>query len=62
MKNIKLIEKESGAHFERNIKFYKNVSNKKDFKIIDLLEKKDIKPKSILKIGCADGIKLNQYQ
>ena len=42
MKSFKLIEKENSNHFERNIKFYKNVINRMDFRIIDLIEKNDI--------------------
>ena len=62
MENVKIVKtKEGDNYFERNLKFYKNLRND-DFRIVDLLTTTQIKPKSILEIGCANGIQLNQYQ
>jgi ubiquinone/menaquinone biosynthesis C-methylase UbiE len=66
MKNLKIIKsKEADNYFKRNLKFYNSVSEKRgedDYRIIDLIKTNRIKPKSILEIGCANGIQLNQYQ
>ena len=62
MKNLKIVKtKEADNFFERNLKFYNN-PREGDFKIVDLLKTTQIKPKSILEIGCANGAQLNQYQ
>ena len=37
-------------------------SSKNDYRIVDLIKVNKIKPNSILEIGCANGIKLNEYQ
>lgn len=61
MKNLKIVKKkESNNYFKRNLKYYSK--NIKDHRITDLIKTNSIKPKSILEIGCANGIKLNQYQ
>ena len=67
-KNINIVKiKEGDNYFKRNINFY-NLSKKplveggEDLRIIDLIKQNNLKPKSILEIGCANGIKLNQYQ
>jgi ubiquinone/menaquinone biosynthesis C-methylase UbiE len=71
--NINMLKKKSDNFFLRNKKFY-NPSKKipykldhhwggqEDLRIIDLIKQNNLKPKSILEIGCATGIKLNQYQ
>lgn len=68
-KNINIVKiKEGDNYFKRNTNFY-NPSKKisgggevRDLRIIDLIKQNNLKPKSILEIGCATGIKLNQYQ
>ena len=61
-KNLKIVKtKEGDNFFERNLKYYNNI-REGDIRIVDLLRTTQIKPKSILEIGCANGIQLNQYQ
>ena len=61
MKNLKLVKtKEANKYFDRNLEFYNNY--KGDYRLLDLLKTNRIKPRSILEIGCANGIKLNEYQ
>ena len=61
MSNIKIVKKkEANKYFKRNLDFFN--STKSDYRILDLLKTSNIKPKSILEIGCANGIKLNEYQ
>ena len=65
-KNLKIIKKsEANNFFNRNLYFYKNVADKnntEDYRIKDLIKINNLKSKSILEIGCATGIRLNQYQ
>ena len=62
MKNLKIVKtKEGDNFFKRRLKFYNNI-REGDIRIVDLLRITQIKPKSILEIGCANGIQLNQYQ
>ncbi len=68
-KNINIVKiKEGDNYFKRNTNFYnplKKISGGgevRDLRIIDLIKQNNLKPKSILEIGCATGIKLNQYQ
>ena len=62
MKNLKIVKtKEADNYIKRNLKFYNN-GGEGDYKIVDLIKTSNIKPKSILEIGCANGIKLNHYQ
>tara|TARA_Y100000022_G_C13248433_1_gene375989 strand:- start:94 stop:777 length:684 start_codon:yes stop_codon:yes gene_type:complete len=59
--NIKIVKKkEADKYFLRNLDFFN--STKSDYRIIDLIKVNKIKPNSILEIGCANGIKLNEYQ
>jgi ubiquinone/menaquinone biosynthesis C-methylase UbiE len=61
MNNIKIVkQKEADKYFKRNLDFFK--SEKSDCRIVDLIKANKINPKSILEIGCANGIKLNEYQ
>jgi ubiquinone/menaquinone biosynthesis C-methylase UbiE len=68
-KNINIVQiKEGDNFFKRNINFY-NPSKKisgggevRNLRIIDFIKQNNLKPKSILEIGCATGIMLNQYQ
>ena len=61
MKNLKLLkQKEANKYFKRNFKLLYNTKN--DSGILDLCKIIDIKPKSILEIGCANGIRLHEYQ
>lgn len=63
VKNLQILKSyESNSYFRRNIKFYDTYKNKKDKKISKLIKKKLFKARSILEIGCANGIKLNQYK
>ena len=66
-KNINIVKvKQSDNYFKRNINFYnpskKTLVGGEDLRIIDLIKKNNLKLKSILEIGCATGIKLNQYK
>ncbi|OUU53338.1 MAG: hypothetical protein CBC25_00600 [Pelagibacteraceae bacterium TMED65] len=59
--NIKIVKKkEADKYFVRNLDFFN--SSKSDYRIIDLIKINKIKPNSILEIGCANGIKLNEYR
>ena len=59
--NIKIVKnKEADKYFIRNLDFFN--SSKNDYRIIDLIKVNKIRPNSILEIGCANGIKLNEYQ
>ncbi len=59
--NIKIVKKkEADKYFTRNLDFFN--SSKNDYRIVDLIKVNKIKPNSILEIGCANGIKLNEYQ
>ena len=61
MKNLKLLkQKEANKYFKRNFKLLYNTKN--DSGILDLCKIINIKPKSILEIGCANGIRLHEYQ
>ena len=61
MSNIKIVkQKEANKYFKRNLDFFN--SSKNDYRIVDLIKTSKINPKSILEIGCANGIKLNEYQ
>ncbi|MDC0875598.1 methyltransferase domain-containing protein [Candidatus Pelagibacter sp.] len=61
MKNIDIIKKKEGDNwFKRNFKLYSQ--DIKDINITNLIKINSIEPKSILEIGCANGMKLNQYQ
>ena len=61
MKNLKLLkQKEANKYFKRNFKLLYNTKN--DNGILDLCKIINIKPKSILEIGCANGIRLHEYQ
>ena len=61
MKNLKIVSKAEGDnYYERNVDIYNKETI--DNKIIDLIIINNIKPKSILEIGCANGNKLNQCQ
>lgn len=60
MKNIQKVKtKEADEWFSRNYKSLKN--DKLNFKIVNLIKNNNISSKSILEIGCANGVKLNQY-
>ena len=60
MKNIKLVKKKAAdQYFLRNRNYLKN--KKIDEEIINLLKVNPIKVNNILEIGCANGVKLNQY-
>jgi SAM-dependent methyltransferase len=65
-KNLKIIKSfEANNFFNRNLYFYKNrvdKNNSEDYRIKDLIIINNLKSKSILEIGCATGIRLNQYQ
>ena len=59
MKNLKLLkQKEANKYFKRNFKLLYNTNN--DSGILDLCKIINIKPKSILEIGCANGIRLHE--
>lgn len=58
--NISTLTKEGNKYFARNKDFYSN--NSKNYIISDLFRTTKIAPKSILEIGCANGIMLDQYQ
>ena len=59
--NIKIVKnKEADKYFIRYLDFFN--SSKNDYRIIDLIKVNKIRPNSILEIGCANGIKLNEYQ
>jgi len=58
--NISSLKKEGNKYFARNKNFYN--SNTENFIISDLFGTTKIAPKSILEIGCANGIMLDQYQ
>ena len=61
MKNLKIVSKVEGDnYYKRNIDFFNKETI--DNKIINLIITNNIKPKSILEIGCADGNKLSQYK
>tara|TARA_B110001450_G_C17554665_1_gene454148 strand:+ start:210 stop:878 length:669 start_codon:yes stop_codon:yes gene_type:complete len=61
MKNLKIVKKkEANNYFSRNLEFFN--SSRSDYRILDLIKTNNIEPKSILEIGCANGIKLNEYQ
>ncbi len=61
MNNLKILkEKEADNYFIRNLNFFKKKNQ--DREIEKLLTTTKIKAKSILEIGCATGIKLNQYK
>ena len=61
MKNLKIVKKkEADNFFKRNFKLYSQ--DIKDYTITDLIKTNSIKPKSILEIGCSNGMRLNQYQ
>ena len=60
MKNIQKVKtKEADEWFSRNYKSLKN--DKLNLKIVNLIKNNNISSKSILEIGCANGVKLNQY-
>jgi SAM-dependent methyltransferase len=65
-KNIKIVKKsEANNYFDRNLYFYKSdggVGDILDDRINDLIKVNNLNSKSVLEIGCATGIKLNQYQ
>jgi hypothetical protein len=65
-KNLKIIKSfEANNFFNRNLYFYKNTvdkNNSEAYRIKDLITINNLKSKSILEIGCATGIRLNQYQ
>jgi SAM-dependent methyltransferase len=65
-KNLKIVKSsEANNFFKRNLYFYKNKDNKhnlEDSRIKNLIRINNLKSKSILEIGCATGIRLNQYQ
>jgi len=57
MKNLNLLKlKEANKYFKRNPNVQKN-----NYGIINLCSINNLKPKSILEIGCANGIRLNDY-
>jgi len=58
--NISSLKKEGNKYFARNKNFYS--SNTENYIISDLFRTTKIAPKSILEIGCANGIMLDQYQ
>ncbi len=61
MKNIRIVKKiEGNNYFRRNINFYN--SEDPDDDITNLLKNNPLKVKSILEIGCANGVKLDQYR
>ena len=53
-------KKEADNFFKRNFEVYGQ--DIKDQNISDLIKINSIKPKSILEIGCSNGMRLNQYQ
>ena len=65
-KNIKIVKKsEANNYFDRNLYFYKSDVGGEDIlddRISDLIKVNNLNSKSVLEIGCATGIKLNQYQ
>ena len=69
MKNLKLIKKHVDSYYKRNFKYYEDIYNEKNThfklyfnKVINLLKTNDVKPKSILMLGCGDGNKLYYYK
>ena len=57
MKNLYLLKlKEANKYFKRNPNVQKD-----NYGIINLCSINNLKPKSILEIGCANGIRLNDY-
>lgn len=58
--NFFLLEREGNKYFARNKDFYR--SNRENYIISDLFKTTKITPNSILEIGCANGMLLNQYQ
>ena len=57
MKNLNLLKlKEANKYFKRNPNVQKD-----NYGIINLCSINNLKPKSILEIGCANGIRLNDY-
>jgi len=62
-KNIKIISAQEGNDYHnRNLNLYKNAETLDDERITSLIKTANLKSKSVLEIGCATGIKLEQYQ
>lgn len=63
-KNIKIVKKSEGNNYlDRHLYFYKSVGPELlDPRIGELIKVNNLNSKSVLEIGCATGIKLNQYQ
>lgn len=63
-KNLKIAKKEADNFLKRNLHFYNSPESldTKDYRILDLIKVNNLRPKSVLEIGCATGIRLNQYQ
>jgi ubiquinone/menaquinone biosynthesis C-methylase UbiE len=64
-KNLKIVKKkEADNFFKRNLHFYNSPEglDTKDYRILDLIKVNNLRPKSVLEIGCSTGIRLNQYQ
>jgi SAM-dependent methyltransferase len=59
-KYIALLKKEGNKYFIRNRDYYK--SDKKNYQIYDLFRTTKISPNTILEIGTANGMMLNQYK
>jgi SAM-dependent methyltransferase len=74
IKNLKIVKnQEANNYFKRNFIYYNNSKKKAegiddindygyDYRITNAITANNLKVKSILEIGCATGIKLNQYQ
>ena len=61
MKNLNIIKKKEGDNwFKRNFKLYNQ--DIREITISNLIKSNSTKAKSILEIGCANGMRLNQYQ
>ena len=56
MKNLYLLKLKANKYFKRNPNVQKD-----NYGIINLCSINNLKPKSILEIGCANGIRLNDY-
>jgi cyclopropane fatty-acyl-phospholipid synthase-like methyltransferase len=65
IKNIKIVQKKEGnSYYIRNFNYFNSTNelNENNRRIIELIKINNLKPKSILEIGCANGLNLNQYQ
>lgn len=69
MKNLKLTKKDANNYYKRNFKYYEDIYKEKNThfknyfnKVSNLLKLNNVKPKSILMLGCGDGNKLYYHK